>query len=67
MDDIQLSRAKRISQLHTEIENHLKTSLEKAIEIGGLLSEQKASLGHGDFGRWIRSIFPSPTAPPETT
>jgi len=43
-----------IITLHNEITSHLRQSLEKAIKLGGLLTEQKASLKHGEFTGWIK-------------
>ena len=47
-----------IKTLHDEIAGHFKQSLEKAIRIGQLLSEQKAELPHGKFTGWINSNLP---------
>jgi hypothetical protein len=51
--ELEITRVQEIGKLHSEIIGHLKTSLEKAIRIGELLSEQKASLKHGQFTTWI--------------
>lgn len=53
-----LDPAAEICQLHREITEHLQTSLEKAIRIGQMLTEQKASLPHGDFGPWVAANLP---------
>jgi hypothetical protein len=58
MTEIQTTRAKEISRLHQEIGEHLRRSLANAIRIGELLSEQKATLQHGEFGRWISENLP---------
>lgn len=55
---IEKSRIDEIGKLHSEIIGHLKTSLEKAIRIGELLSEQKAILKHGEFAHWIDANLP---------
>jgi hypothetical protein len=47
-----------IVSLHNEISGLLKMSLKKAIRIGELLSEQKASLKHGEFIPWIKANLP---------
>ncbi len=47
-----------ISSLHNEIIGYLKTSLDKAIRIGQLLTEQKDSLKHGEFTKWISENLP---------
>jgi len=49
MKEIALNRAEEISKLHNEIHGHLRMSLQKAIRIGKLLTEQKAGLKHGEF------------------
>ena len=56
--NIEKRRIDEIGQLHNEIIGHLKTSLEKAIRIGELLSEQKDSLKHGEFIPWIKDNLP---------
>ena len=43
------SKVQEITQLHNEIGGYLKMSLEKAIRIGQLLTEQKDSMEHGGF------------------
>ena len=55
---IEKSRINEIGTLHGEIVGHLKTSIEKAIRIGELLTEQKASLRHGEFTPWIEGNLP---------
>jgi N6-adenosine-specific RNA methylase IME4 len=55
MSDLQINRVTRINQLHAEIGGYLKVTLEKAIEIGSLLSEQKAELFHGDWIPWVEA------------
>ncbi len=56
--DIDKSRTHEITRLHNEIIGHLQTSLEKAIRIGELLTEQKAALKHGRFLPWIKGNLP---------
>lgn len=56
--DIEKSRVDEITALHLEIMGYLKQSLEKAIRIGELLTEQKKSLGHGEFTPWIKANLP---------
>lgn len=58
MNEIEKSRIQEISNLHQEIIGHLKMSLEKAIRIGELLTEQKASMKHGEFTPWIKANLP---------
>ena len=54
MNDLQTSRVDRITELHAEIGGYLKMTLTKAIEIGGLLAEQKAELAHGEWLPWVK-------------
>jgi hypothetical protein len=51
-------RVTEITQLHNEVTQALRTSLAKAIRIGELLTEQKASLPHGAWGAWIDEHLP---------
>lgn len=43
----------KIKMLHLEVLNYLRLSLEKAIQIGELLTEQKSRLKHGEWLPWI--------------
>ena len=47
--------AKKINDLHRDLCGIGKTALEKAIEIGQLLSSQKASMQHGEWLPWIEN------------
>jgi hypothetical protein len=60
----QTERAAHIIKLHKELIVSPRTSLKKAIEIGKLLTEQKASLKHGAWLPWIQESLPfsQPTA-----
>ena len=58
MNQLEQSRTQKIVALHNEITSHLKMSLQKAIEVGELLTEQKQSLNHGDFTPWIKDNLP---------
>jgi hypothetical protein len=58
MNQLEKTRTQRIVTLHNEIVGYLKTSLEKAIEIGGLLTEHKETLAHGEFTPWINTNLP---------
>ena len=49
---------RQIIQLHGEICEHMKMSLEKAIRIGGLLVEQKKRIRRGGFTRWVEDNMP---------
>lgn len=52
------SRIKKIILLHAEVESDVKTMLDKAIRIGELLTEQKASLEHGEWIPWVEGNLP---------
>ena len=58
MNEIQKSRVDKIAVLHNEIGGYLKMTLGKAIEIGGLLVEQKAELKHGEWLSWVKENLP---------
>jgi hypothetical protein len=47
-----------IESLHLEITESAKTTIEKAIRIGELLAEQKASLKHGEWLPWAKENLP---------
>jgi len=52
------SRASEIKMLHNDIMGHLRQSLDNAIRIGELLTEQKESLQHGEWLPWVRDNLP---------
>lgn len=54
MNEIERSRIEEINHLHAEVETHLKMTVEGAIRIGELLTEQKKSLKHGEFLSWLK-------------
>lgn len=58
------NRADEINRLHDEVGQALRTSLEKAMRIGELLTEQKVELPHGEWGEWISAhcLFTDRTA-----
>jgi hypothetical protein len=58
IQDLSIEVSVRIVQLHNEIRGMVTTCLDKAIEIGGLLTEQKKQSGHGAFIRWIAENVP---------
>ena len=51
-------RIDEIAKLHDEIYGAFKTTLEKAIRIGELLTEQKQNLKHGEFTSWVENNLP---------
>jgi hypothetical protein len=55
---VEEGRIGEIRRLHNEILDSLKMSLEKAIRIGELLTEQKGTLKHGEFGIWVKENLP---------
>lgn len=56
--NIEKTRTQEIVRLHSEVVGHLRQSLEKAIRIGLLLSEQKQLLKHGEFTPWLEANIP---------
>lgn len=56
--EIQKNVIEKICSLQSEIVRDLKRSLDNAIEIGSLLTEQKSKLPHGEFTAWIDSNMP---------
>ena len=57
-NEIEKTRIDKILSLHEEIAGYLKLTLDRAIHIGGLLTEQKADLQHGQWLPWIRENMP---------
>ena len=47
-----------INTLHGEIAMCVKISMEKAIRIGELLTQQKEKSGHGYFTKWVCRRLP---------
>jgi len=58
MNEIINNRIQEINKLHNEIGGALKITLDKAIRIGELLTEQKESLKHGEFTPWVNENLP---------
>ncbi|MBN1835767.1 MAG: DUF3102 domain-containing protein [Spirochaetales bacterium] len=58
MNDIEKSRVSEICRLHNEIGGYLKMTLDRAIRIGQLLTEQKAGLTHGKWLPWVEANCP---------
>lgn len=52
---LKLSRAAEIRRLHEEIGASVQNVLDKAIQIGGLLSAQKREVGHGKWLPWLEA------------
>ena len=51
------NRIREITELYGEIGDLLRISLQKAMQIGKLLTEQKASMKHGEFMPWLRQYL----------
>ena len=58
MNDLAQQRKTEIVALHTGIQAAARRSIQDAIRIGELLSEQKAELEHGEFTPWIERELP---------
>lgn len=58
MNELQKANTERIATLHAEIVGALRSSLEKAIEVGELLEEQKATVAHGEWSSWVEEKLP---------
>ena len=56
--DVVDANVKLIGELHCEIKRHEKISLEKAIQIGELLTEIKKRIQYKKFGRWGAEHLP---------
>jgi hypothetical protein len=56
--DDDLKVVQEIKQLHQEFGIAYKMSVDRAIRIGELLTQQKAKSGHGYFTRWIATYLP---------
>lgn len=50
---IKKSTIQEINSLHAELETIVRTSIDKAIRIGELLTECKENLIHGEFTGWV--------------
>lgn len=53
MNEIQITQANRLKQLHGEIIGAVRMLLDKAIEAGSILHDVKAALPHGEFTVWV--------------
>lgn len=58
MKGVENRRIKEIKALHHEIGGRLKSSPDKAIRIGELLSQQKESMERGRFTAWVKANLP---------
>ncbi len=55
---IEVNRIQAINELHNQIGGYLRMSLDSAIHIGELLTDQKESMAHGEFTTWIDTNLP---------
>ncbi len=64
MEEVALNIAQKINTLHEGIMSLLHQGVEKAVEIGELLTTKKAELKYGEFGTWIKDnlVFTDRTA-----
>lgn len=53
-----VNRAAEIKRLHAEIGEAIRTSIDKALRIGQLLTAQKAETKHGDWLPWLKANVP---------
>lgn len=51
-----LDKKKQLATLHSEVMASLRTSLEKAIQIGEILAEVKRTLPHGEFTPFLATL-----------
>lgn len=58
MQQIKKNSEAKITELHNEIIENFKNSLQKGIQIGGLLAEQKEKLKHGQWMPWVKNNLP---------
>ena len=58
MKEVERSNVERIIEMHSQIMRRARLSLEDAIKIGELLSEEKRKLQHGEWGNWINENLP---------
>ena len=58
MNNLQRQRVTRMKKLHSEIVATVRTTLNVAIELGGLLEEQKAETQHGGWTAWVENNLP---------
>lgn len=47
--------ADTVNAEHGELETMLRDSMARAVNIGGLLTEAKKLVGHGNWGRWLKN------------
>jgi hypothetical protein len=55
MDKPAINAADEANRLHDEINAAIRTSIQKAIRIGEILTQQKAKCGHGNWIPWFKA------------
>ena len=55
---LEKSPVEEMTLLHRDITGLLNQTLDKAIRLGELLTDQKAALEHGQFGQWVGENLP---------
>lgn len=58
MAPVPIEKTQQIKDLHVQIIQKLQDSLDMGIRLGGLLTEVKEDLKHGEFGGWIKTNMP---------
>lgn len=53
---VQKTTIETIHKLHNEVELHLKNAINKAIELGGIIANEKQRLGHGNFSTFLKEL-----------
>ena len=58
MDVKEKELLQQIKELHSQIQNDSKQSLNKALKLGAILETQKKRVGHGNFIPWVNKYLP---------
>lgn len=58
LTEIERTRIDQIEALHSEILGAFRMTIDKAIEIGKLLTKQKKALKHGEWLPWVKANLP---------
>ena len=64
MNNLPSKQVHRLNELYLEIVKDAQSLLTRVIEAGGILTELKASLPHGEFAPWVNDnlVFSMRTA-----
>ena len=57
-NQLQVNTIEKIAKLHGDVNACMQTALVKAIEIGELLTEQRAASNHGEWEPWVEVNLP---------